>query len=451
MARMILCALLVFALPSCTATQPKETSVSCDRACLKDYINRYLAALVKHDPSRLPLAATVRFTEDARELPLGSGFWKTATKLGTYRQDFLDVRAATAGSLVVVEEGNHPALLVLRLKIVTDRINRISEIETMVVHNEREGAFMDVAALRSASPAMAVIPPADQRESREAAIRIATRYPAGLKVGSFVTADTPFAPGTYRFENGRRMAGPGCTFRPPSCEDIRAQKIPTLPDITYRVAAVDEELGIVWLRLDFGPGSIGPKENALHAWEAFKVYGGQIHAVEAFMKVMPAHMPSGWDDSESAAIAKVRPTPIAPVSDETPVSGGRQSAVMVRLAPSEIAALAAAGANGGSGVQMTNLIGDPTKSGLYTVRVAIPAHTQVRPHTHRDNRSVTVMSGTWHMGYGTTFDAKALKDLPAGSIYTEPAGQPHFAQTTDEPVVIWVTGDGPSDTQFVTH
>jgi uncharacterized RmlC-like cupin family protein len=141
----------------------------------------------------------------------------------------------------------------------------------------------------------------------------------------------------------------------------------------------------------------------------------------------------------------VMPARVAPVSDD------RQSVAMIRLAPSEILALAAAGANSGSGVQMTNLIGDPTKSGLYTVRVAIPAHTQVRPHTHRDSRSVAVMSGTWHVGYGTTFDAQALKDLPAGSAYTEPAGQPHFAQTTDEPVVIWVTGYGPSDTQFVTH
>jgi hypothetical protein len=62
---------------------------------------------------------------------------------------------------------------------------------------------------------------------------------------------------------------------------------------------------------------------------------------------------------------------------------------------------------------------------------------------------VTVISGTWHMGYGTTFDAKSLKDLPPGSFYTEPGGQPHFAQTGDEPVVIWVTGYGPSDTKFV--
>ena len=143
---------------------------------------------------------------------------------------------------------------------------------------------------------------------------------------------------------------------------------------------------------------------------------------------------------------------------------------MQRLTPSEIAALAppppsaanapppanapaTAGApppRSAPTVQMTPLIGDPTKPGLYTVRVNIAPHTQVRPHTHRDNRSVTVISGTWHMGYGGTFDTKALKDLPPGSFYTEPAGQAHFAQTGDEPVVIWVTGYGPSDTKFVT-
>jgi quercetin dioxygenase-like cupin family protein len=124
---------------------------------------------------------------------------------------------------------------------------------------------------------------------------------------------------------------------------------------------------------------------------------------------------------------------------------------MQRLTPAEIAVLAPppAASAAPSTVEMTPLIGDPTKPGLYTVRVNIAPHTQVRPHTHRDNRSVTVISGTWHMGYGGTFDAKGLKDLPPGSFYTEPAGQAHFAQTGDEPVVIWVTGYGPSDTKFV--
>jgi hypothetical protein len=67
------------------------------------------------------------------------------------------------------------------------------------------------------------------------------------------------------------------------------------PAITTRVVAVDEQLGIVLLRMNFGDtGSYGPG-NALIVWEAFKVYGEQIHAVEAFMKVMPATAGSGWD------------------------------------------------------------------------------------------------------------------------------------------------------------
>lgn len=127
-----------------------------------------------------------------------------------------------------------------------------------------------------------------------------------------------------------------------------------------------------------------------------------------------------------------------------------EAVAQVRLTAAEIAALAAAVPANPTGPTMTVLVGDPKLTGLYTVRVAIPAHTQVKPHTHRDNRSVTVLSGTWQMGYGTQFDAKVLKELKPGSLFTEPAGQPHFSQTTDEPVVILVTGYGPNDTKFVT-
>jgi hypothetical protein len=48
------------------------------------------------------------------------------------------------------------------------------------------------------------------------------------------------------------MAGPGCTFIA-GCDNIKTQRIPRLSGITYRVGAVDEEQGIVWLRQDFGP------------------------------------------------------------------------------------------------------------------------------------------------------------------------------------------------------
>jgi hypothetical protein len=186
-----------------------------------------------------------------------------------------------------------PVMLMLRLKISG---RKIAEVETQVTRNKTEGSLFNTEALKAPSGAMLWKPDESQRNSREEAIKIAELYPAGLKAGSFVAVDTPFAAQAYRFENGQRMAGPGCTFLP-GCEGIKAQKIPTLSGITYRLAAVDEDLGIVLLRLDFGPGSTRVAGDALIVWEAFKVYGGQIHAVEAFMKNMPLGSPSGWDSA----------------------------------------------------------------------------------------------------------------------------------------------------------
>src|SRR5580704_5414551 len=128
--------LLIGLLAACAAPQrAPPAAAACGRACLKADIDRYLAALVAHDPSRLPLAKPVRFTEDTHELPLGGGFWKSVSGERGYRQDFLDVRNGTAGALVVMTEADHPVLFVLRLKIVN---RRIGEIETMVVHNAKE-------------------------------------------------------------------------------------------------------------------------------------------------------------------------------------------------------------------------------------------------------------------------------------------------------------------------
>jgi hypothetical protein len=114
-----------------------------------------------------------------------------------------------------------------------------------------------------------------------------------LKVGgNFDAVQAPFAPGAYRIENGSVMAGPGARA---GGENIRTGRVIPHPDVTYRVAVVDEELGIVLMRLDFGDtNSYGPG-NALTCFEAFKVYGGQIHAVEAFIRIMPANTPSGWN------------------------------------------------------------------------------------------------------------------------------------------------------------
>jgi len=107
------------------------------------------------------------------------------------------------------------------------------------------------------------------------------------------------------------------------------------------------------------------------------------------------------------------------------------------------------GSSGVSGIQTVVLKGDPNETGVYTIMLRVPAHTQIAAHSHRDDRVATVVSGTWHIGYGDKFDESKLKALPPGSFYTEPPGRNHFAETGDEAVEVQITGFGPSSTEYV--
>jgi uncharacterized RmlC-like cupin family protein len=79
----------------------------------------------------------------------------------------------------------------------------------------------------------------------------------------------------------------------------------------------------------------------------------------------------------------------------------------------------------------------------------VPANTSIAAHTHRDNRTAVVVSGTWYFGYGRKADEALTKALAPGSFYTEPAGAAHFAITKAEPVSVIITGYGPTDTIYV--
>jgi quercetin dioxygenase-like cupin family protein len=129
------------------------------------------------------------------------------------------------------------------------------------------------------------------------------------------------------------------------------------------------------------------------------------------------------------------------------------SSPQIRVTPREIEAMGAhesgAGTSGVAGIRTTILAGDPAKAGPYTIRLSVPAHTNIASHTHRDNRTAIVVSGVWYFGYGRVGDATTEKALPAGSFYSEPAGVAHFAETRADPVVVYITGFGPTDTIYV--
>jgi len=289
---LLLNAFLVVPRAGAAESQPAQASGgACDRTCLAGFVTKYLDAMIAHKPGDLPLAPNTRFTEDCKEMKLGEGLWKTASRLTDYRRDILDTRQGVAVSFLVVDENSSPVLFVMRLKIAD---NKIAEIETMAVHNQKEGMLFNLSNLKTASKMMLSRPEKLELNSREEMTKAALTYPAGLKIGSFVKVDSPMAPDAYRFENGQLMAGPGCTFFK-GCDNMKTQMIPTLSKITNRVIAVDEELGVVALRMNFGPGSLFQGDGELDVWHSYKIYGGLIHAAEAYCKVVPSSTKSGWE------------------------------------------------------------------------------------------------------------------------------------------------------------
>ncbi|HSB97526.1 MAG TPA: cupin domain-containing protein [Spongiibacteraceae bacterium] len=125
----------------------------------------------------------------------------------------------------------------------------------------------------------------------------------------------------------------------------------------------------------------------------------------------------------------------------------------LRLDPAEIAAMptsgAGAGTSGVQGIRTTVVCGDPSGSEPYVIALSVPKNTHIAAHTHRDQRTAAVVQGLWHFGYGDKAIDAATKALKPGSIYIEPAGKAHFAYTTEEGAVVYIFGNGPTDTRYV--
>ena len=101
------------------------------------------------------------------------------------------------------------------------------------------------------------------------------------------------------------------------------------------------------------------------------------------------------------------------------------------------------------GLGVAKIVGDAKKPGPFLHRVTFPKGRVIQAHSHPDDRTNTVLSGTCYIGWGKTYDESKLIALPAGSFYTEPAGVPHFVATPDGETVVQITGTGPTTADFV--
>ena len=94
------------------------------------------------------------------------------------------------------------------------------------------------------------------------------------------------------------------------------------------------------------------------------------------------------------------------------------------------------------GARFVVIQGDPSKSGVYTIRLRLPNGYKIPPHFHPTDEHVTVLSGTFLIGMGDTVKMKSALTLSAGGFITAPAAAHHWARARGA-TVVQVSGEGP--------
>jgi len=308
-AAFLICSALIF------AGQAAAQS-TCDRACLTGILDRYLNAMVANDSKKAPLAANIKYTENAARLPLNEGLWFTAAGLTDYKVVLPDPEGGAAGFIGVVTEHMPPGqpprntILALRLKIAN---RQVSEAEAVVVRNVNE---RNMANLKTPRPGLLETLPAAQRRPRADLIRISNLYFDAIEQSSGSVA--PFDDNCNRLENGMRTAGPplqGSGDARPTQRCADGMNSGVFQVITAikprRVLVVDEEKGLTFgvymfqhkglTRITMKDGSARPapyfvgQPVTMPMAEVFKVVNGNIREVEAVGVQIPYGLGPGWE------------------------------------------------------------------------------------------------------------------------------------------------------------
>jgi quercetin dioxygenase-like cupin family protein len=103
----------------------------------------------------------------------------------------------------------------------------------------------------------------------------------------------------------------------------------------------------------------------------------------------------------------------------------------------------------GIGPEQAVLFGDPSKPGLYVIRVRFPPGAHSNPHFHSRDRHATVIKGVWWNGVGEELDFNKAIPMKAGSYVLHPANGVHWDGAGDEEVVVQIIGEGPVETTAV--
>jgi hypothetical protein len=338
---------------ACSKKQP-------DRVALVALMDQYLAALVAHDPSGLPMADNVKMVENTVALPIGKGLWETSTGAGTmdYKIYVADPVEGSVGYMGVMEDRGNPIQVGVRLKLENGEITQIDHMVWRMNGPLPEG-------LKAPRPALIEPLPDSERVSREQMVKSAMAYYDAIEQNDGTVA--PFADECQRHEGGIASAnnkaplpkdaeaiGSIAQFGRMKCdEQLSTGVMGYITDINQRrVAAVDEEMGLVMIFSMFnhdGEPDPLPIKNVpgfterdniwgqfnVGAAHIYKIRNGKIYEIEAMASVvippygetdrMPYQASDGWSctrkcladimDRYLAALAKNDPT-AAPLADD---------------------------------------------------------------------------------------------------------------------------------------
>lgn len=345
-------AAVVMSLSACNRAPESATAdanaPACDRQCLIDATEAYVAALVAHDPSQAPLAEDVVFVENVTRMQPGEGLWQSVVKgPDTFEIHVPDEVNQTAGYLAMMtysaappapqgsspeeraefaasaEPVEQPVIVAFRLQFNEE--GRIKEAEHLLA-GIREAQMVN---LQSARPGIFTEIPEAQRKSHEELIRMGASYYDALDDNNGELM--PFAPDCQRHENGMITASgtpsdapaiPGTQGQPRVARDCREQ----LNSNTFqyidridnrRVFAADPQTGLVmglshfrhpmdnlpYMVKTLDGGTVErTKENLnfapfdLPAAHIFKIGAdGLVHEIEAMGFTAPYNSPTGWE------------------------------------------------------------------------------------------------------------------------------------------------------------
>ena len=302
---------------------------ACDRACLEGFVDKYLDAVLAHDPARVPFAKGAKFTENGQRLELGDGLWRTMTGKGTFRMFVTDTEAGRVVFLGSIKEADVSAMIAVSLRV---KGGQISEAETLVQRNDKSGPGFEKIGYTWLEPI-----PAGERMSRDALIATTDKYFTGMAQNDG-KGDYPFSDDCNRIENGTNTTNaptPAGETRPDpktssrysgqwGCkEQFESGLLHFVSRIRdRRYVAVDPERGLVFIFTFFDhsagntrtfqtPNGRTVTAGPVAPWtweiaEAFRLEKGKLHQIMAIMEHVPYGMSSGWSSYEEGMSSKAR-------------------------------------------------------------------------------------------------------------------------------------------------